>query len=212
VQSRVRVNELDWNIIYPPQPATSHSPSHSGRHRHPLRLTCNTPLAAALTIHSTHSISCSTTPLHSPVSILSSLLLTNQSRNLLTQASRLSATLSSVAPGFCCSRYIMRSIRVKRASWIEADSVYFERSKVADARRASASSRVAVVQGRWRWGRARWKEPGGRRTTRSSKEVVGVGIVVVESLDDGLDEDCDCWDRWVCCPCCDCCDPMLPSQ
>ena len=89
----------------------------------------------------------------------------------------------------------MRSIRVSRASWIEADSVYFERSKMADARMASAFSRVAVVQGRWRCGRARWKEPGGRRTTRSSKEVVGVGIVVVESLDDGLDEDCDCWDR-----------------
>jgi len=103
-------------------------------------------------------------------------------------------------------------MRVKRASWIEADSVYFERSKVAEARRASASSRVAVVQGRWRCGRARWKEPGGRRTTRSSKDVVGVGIVAVESRDVGLVEDCDCWDRWVCCTCCDCCDPIVPSQ
>jgi len=89
---------------------------------------------------------------------------------------------------------------------MDEDSVYLERSKVADARRASASSRVAVVQGRWRWGRARWKEPGGRRTTRSSKEVVGVGIVVVESRDVGLVVDCDC------CPCCGCCDPVVPSQ
>jgi len=89
----------------------------------------------------------------------------------------------------------MRSMRVNRASWIDEDSVYFERSKVADARRASASSRVAVVQGRCCCGRARWKEPGGRRTTRSSNEVVGVGIVAVESRDVGLVEDCDCWDR-----------------
>jgi len=103
----------------------------------------------------------------------------------------------------------MRSMRVSRASWIEADSVYFERSRLAEARRASASSRVAIVQGRWRCGRARWKEPGGRRTTRSSKEVVGVGIVAVESRDVGLVEDCDCWDRWVCCTCCG---PMFPSQ
>ena len=86
-------------------------------------------------------------------------------------------------------------MRVKRASWIDEDSVYFESSKVAEARRASASSRVAVVQGRWRWGRARWKDPGGRRTTRSSKEVVGVGIVVVESREVGRVDDCDCWDR-----------------
>jgi len=89
----------------------------------------------------------------------------------------------------------MRSIRVSRASWIDEDSVYLERSKVAEARRASASSRDAVVQGRWRCGRAMWKEPGGRRTTRSSKDVVGVGMVAVESRDVGLVDDCDCWDR-----------------
>jgi hypothetical protein len=75
---------------------------------------------------------------------------------------------------------------------MEDDSVYFERRSLAEVRRARASSRVAWVHVRWRCGRARWKEPGGRRTTRSSKEGFAVGIVVVESLDVGLVDDCDC--------------------
>jgi hypothetical protein len=98
--------------------------------------------------------------------------------------------LSSVAPGFCCSRYSMRSMRVSRPSWTEEDSVYLDRRSVAEARRRRASLGVAGVQGRGREGRARWKEPGGRRTTRSSNE--GFGRVVVESLDVGRVGNCEC--------------------
>jgi hypothetical protein len=82
----------------------------------------------------------------------------------------------------------MRSMRVSRASWMEEDSVYLDKRSVAEARRRRASEGVAVVQGRGREGRDRWKEPGGRRTTRSSKE----GVVVVEPLEAGRVDDCDC--------------------